>query len=102
MRAIVLLFMLYAFEHPAHAHDAWESGAPVPAWVKASCCGPEDVHHLQPEQVHAKADGYHIDGISTVVPYDKALPSQDGDYWAFYRPGVKDPWVFCFFAPVSF
>ena len=52
-------------------------GSPVPAWVKAECCGPQDVHHLRAGQVHIEADGYHIDGIKTVVPMGRAIPSPD-------------------------
>jgi hypothetical protein len=91
------------FHSPAFAHDTWQNGQAVPAWVKSACCGPSDVHHLTSTQVHAMPDGWHIDGIGTVVPYSKELPSQDGDYWGFWPPwatNVTDkPPVFCFFAP---
>src|SRR5262249_47032688 len=57
------------------------TGKAVPAWVKSSCCGPSDAHHLKRQHVHAMADGWHIDGYPTVVPYGKELPSEDGEYW---------------------
>ncbi len=98
MRFFIILLICVA---PATAHDFWTNGTPVPAWVKAECCGPNDVHHLRPGQVHVKADGYHIDGIRTVVPMERALPSQDGDYWGFWVPGDVEPVIFCFFAPVN-
>ena len=37
---------------PAPAHDYWIDGKKIPEWVKASCCGPADAHHLDPGQVH--------------------------------------------------
>ena len=39
----------------AHAHDSWDNGEQVPVWVKTVCCGPNDVHHLRPEQVRRNA-----------------------------------------------
>ena len=96
---LILPFLLAA---PAQAHDFWTNGDPVPAWVKAACCGPSDVHHLRASAVHIKSDGYHIDGIETVVPINDALPSPDGTYWGFWNPnGEPNPTIFCFFAPVN-
>ena len=89
----------------ANAHDVWNNGLPVPGWVKAACCGPEDVHHLRPEQVHRISDNYYeVDGYQYPIPVQKALPSQDGDYWIFYRDnaGGSQSGVFCFFVPVGF
>jgi hypothetical protein len=40
------------FLSPTYAHDYWADGKPVPNWVKTSCCGPADAHHLRPDQVH--------------------------------------------------
>lgn len=88
---------------PAAPHDQWANGEPVPAWVKKACCGPEDVHHLRPEQVHQMSDGYHVDGYHAVIPYTTALPSPDGDFWIFYRnfqDGSQSN-VYCFFAGVQ-
>ena len=83
-RIAVLLFALSA--SGAEAHDYWSDGKPVPDWVKASCCGPADAHHLRPEQVHRASDDYYtIDGYVRRIPVGQALPSQDGDYWIFYR-----------------
>jgi hypothetical protein len=87
---------------PALAHDFWANGEPVPPWVKAQCCGPRDVHHLRAGAVHIMADGYHIDGLNTVIPISRALPSPDGNYWAFWNPvSEPDPAIFCFFAPLN-
>ncbi len=83
--------------------DEWSNGIPVPAWVKSSCCGPEDVHHLTAKQVHAMADGWHVEGYNQTIAYGRELPSQDGDYWVFYRDffdGGQTP-VYCFFAPAQ-
>lgn len=87
---------------PTLAHDFWDDHTPVPAWVKAQCCGPNDVHHLPASAVHILPDGYHIDGIRTVVPAHRALPSPDGTYWAFWNSvGEPEPVIFCFFAPLN-
>jgi hypothetical protein len=87
---------------PALAHDFWSNGGPVPAWVKAECCGPGDAHRLRAGAVHILPDGYHIDGLKTIVPIEKALPSMDGQYWGFWNPlGEPEPMIFCFFAPID-
>jgi hypothetical protein len=85
---------------PAAAHEQWWNGIPVPFWVTSGCCGPEDVHHLEPWQVHAMPDGWHVDGYHQVIAYGRELPSEDGEYWIFYRDnddGMQT--LFCFFAP---
>jgi hypothetical protein len=96
--------IILALAHHAKAHDTWSDGKPVPAWVKKSCCGPEDVHHLDPDQVHRVPGGFKIDGWPEVIPGDSVLPSQDGDYWAFYDLNWHGwgPRFFCFFAPLTF
>jgi hypothetical protein len=94
--AVVLLLAPAA----ARAHTVWADGSPVPEWVRNACCGPSDVHHLLPNQVHLTPAGYRVDGIRALVPFAKTLPSEDGEYWIFYRDyddGTQ--YVFCFFAP---
>ena len=98
------------FLSPTYAHDYWADGKAVPKWVKASCCGPTDVHHLRPDQVQ-KVSGdeakklrpkyanfvsvYHvyyvIDGYSRPIYAEglNVMPSEDGDYWLFYDDGGK-------------
>ena len=86
----------------AKPHDFWTTGEPVPPWVKSACCGPSDVHHLKMSAIHIMPDGLHIDGIETVVPMSRVLPSPDGTAWAFWNPvGEPDPVVFCMFYPLS-
>ena len=111
---IAVWFILLA---PANAHDVWADGKPVPDWVKHECCGPNDVHHLTADQIHAVKGGYMIDGFnpvdapthypgwtySKVIPSSAILPSQDGDWWAFYREnsdGTTGP-MYCFFGPMD-
>jgi len=87
--------------HGAGAHDVWSNGDPVPAWVKAQCCGPSDAHHLTAEQVHVTGEGYRLDGYSRLVREDRLLPSPDGSWWVFYRnfaDGTQST-VYCFFGP---
>jgi len=88
----------------AHAHEHWNNGEQVPAWVKTACCGPNDVHHLRPEQIRRNAAGeYVVDIYPWPIPAHMALPSQDGDYWLFFYEdfGVYGP-IRCFFAPALF
>ena len=85
--------------------DTWGNGVPVPDWVRKACCGPGDAHHLRPDEVHRTADGFRIDGYPTTIYDFQVLPSQDGEYWAFYsktsdadgKPVFTS--IFCFFAP---
>ena len=87
---------------PASAHDFWTNGEAVPAWVKSACCGPQDVHRLKAGAVHVRADGYHIDGLQTVIPVECVLPSPDGQYWGFWDPAYEpEPIIFYFFAPLE-
>ena len=102
---------------PAAAHDQWANGKAIPDWVKASCCGPADAHHLRPDQVHLTRGPspvcpecthydlyWRVDGYGRVIPYWAVQPSQDGDYWLFYHDeggGVQSS-VYCFFAPMGF
>jgi len=89
----------------SQAHDVWADASIVPPWVKAACCGPDDVHHLRPDQVHRISDDYYtVDGYRYRIPAKDALPSQDGDYWIFYRDGQggNQSMVYCFFVPMNF
>ena len=102
-RLLVIAFSL-VHVHLAHAHDVWVNATPVPAWIKAACCGPADAHHLTPDQVHRSDDYYQVDGYHVPIPAKFALPSQDGDYWIFYRQGNDgfQSGVYCFFVPMEF
>ena len=94
MKRSFLVCLLALSAWGARAHDRWADGSAVPAWVKAQCCGPREVHHLTSAQVHrldakdcwpgATRACWRIDGYPYPIPDDAALPSQDGDYWAFY------------------
>lgn len=111
-----LLFLIVAllFAGPALAHDRWKNGDPVPAWIKSSCCGPNDVHLLDPSQItRDAADDYVVNDGGHVfrIKADKALPSQDGYSWIFYNANQANcqteqdgmqPCVYCFFVPLAF
>ena len=94
---------LAAFSSAAPAHDVWSNGEPVPAWVKKACCGPEDVHHLSPSQVHLTPGGWRVEGYPDLIPIGKELPSPDGGYWIFYRTfsNGDTSMVYCFFTPLN-
>jgi hypothetical protein len=86
---------------PATGHDVWSNDTPVPSWIKKACCGPSEVHHLSSDKVHALPDGYHVDGLATVIPYSRVQPSPDGEFWGFWNPHALNPVVFCFFAGIK-
>jgi hypothetical protein len=95
---------LVLFPANAYAHDYWNNGGTVPAWVMNACCGPNDVHHLRPEQVGRNAAGdYIVDIYPRPIPAGLALPSQDGDYWLFFYEnyGLYGR-IRCFFVPALF
>lgn len=108
---LTLIFLLLS--QPSASHDQWADGSLIPSWIKAACCGPADAHHLTPHQVHRTDDGFYIvdgytnpDGTLRPISPREALPSQDGDYWIFYRrnaygPGIASK-VYCFFVPMNF
>ena len=99
VRPLILAAALIAAS-PAMPHDFWQNGEPVPAYVKSACCGPADAHHIKPDAVHIMADGVHIDGITTVVPVGRVLPSPDGEAWGFWSVSAEpDPVIFCLFLP---
>lgn len=103
----LVIAVALAFSVPAHAHDRWANGEPVPAWVAHRCCGINDVHHLKPEQVHRVDGGYLVDGHDGVIPLSQTDPSQDGDYWLFgvtvWTDNVQTIGdVRCFFIPLSY
>lgn len=101
MKSILLTAALIATT-PAIAHDAWSTGEEVPAWVKADCCGKADAHHIKFSSIHVTNGGYKIDGLNIVIPFSRALPSQDGEAWGFWS-AYSEPTtlVYCFFYPNS-
>ena len=102
MKRLAFVLLAAFSAPPALAHDFWSNGEPVPAWVKKWCCGDNDVHRLQAGAVHILADGYHVDGLATVLPFSKAIPSPDGQYWAFFRDEEgPEAHVSCFYAPTN-
>jgi hypothetical protein len=66
------------------AHSTWGDGSPVSEQIEKKCCGDAEVHLLPPGSVHARSDGWHIDGFQSVVPYGRELPSPDGNEWGFW------------------
>jgi hypothetical protein len=98
------------------AHDSWISRGGHKNAAGEWCCGEGDCFVLPPQQVSARADGYHIVFRQTtavyaprtggtiettqtraeIVPYAEAQPSPDGAYWRCKRPDGSRR---CFFAP---
>jgi hypothetical protein len=103
-RSLTALAVALTLFRTAQAHDRWDNGEPVPAWVKTECCGPKDAHRLRPNQVRRNAAGdYVVDIYPDPIPARRALPSQDGDYWLFfYNDYGFYGSVRCFFVPALF
>jgi len=108
-----VVFLLAFLSTNAQAHDRWKNGTPIPSWIKSQCCGSADAHDLGPDgdQVHhltaeecwpGSTQGcWRIDGVPHLIPDSDALPSEDGDFWAFYNEADKSR-IYCFFAPMEF
>jgi len=103
-RSIIPLAAALALFQTADAHDRWGNEEPVPPWVETECCGPNDAHHLRPDQVRRNAAGdYVVDIYPDPIPARRALPSQDGEYWLFfYNDYGYYGTVRCFFVPTLF
>src|SRR4051812_32380301 len=92
---IAALFMIgVACITAARAHDAWWNGKEIDPATKRYCCGQNDVKHLDRSEVRVTREGYRID-TGEVIPFDRAQPSPDGEYWRFTWGGQTQ----CFFAP---
>ncbi|SDR43904.1 hypothetical protein SAMN05519103_03122 [Rhizobiales bacterium GAS113] len=98
---LLILAVVLAVARQAQAHDQWGDGAPVPPWVKGSCCGLEDVHHRTASQIHAMADGWHVDGLRTIIPYGRELPLRTATtgFSIGYGRTANRRRFYCFFAP---
>lgn len=103
MLRIVVFAALWTGDR-ASAHDTWANGDPIPAWVKAACCGPSDAHRLEPSQAHREGTSWVVDGLPGVRwSEEKVFESQDGYVWAFYKTydgGLT--YTFCLFVPLSY
>jgi hypothetical protein len=69
--------------------------------IGSSPCAADRLTPTTPQQVTRRDEDYYlIQGYSNPVPVKRAPPSQDGEYWIFYR---EDPngqsGVYCFFVP---
>lgn len=60
MRAIAMATALALLPVPALPHDLWSNGQPIPDWIKSSCCGAADAHHLTPEQITRRDEDYYL------------------------------------------
>ena len=58
----------------------------------------------QSRSIESPTTYYKVDGYDSEIPVKVALPSQDGDYWIFYRDNVGggQSTVYCFFVPMNF
>ncbi|SDR10080.1 hypothetical protein SAMN05519103_00743 [Rhizobiales bacterium GAS113] len=98
MRAIVLLFMLYAGAQPVRAHDYWSDGKRVDPITKNLCCSGSDTKELDPAVVKPVAGGFLLTDTHEFIPADRVQPSPDSAIWASRWGGETR----CFFYPFSF
>jgi hypothetical protein len=108
MKLLMLCAIASLCPHFAQAHDSWADGKSVPDWVKASCCGPADVHRLTVSSIHTapwNEDYMIIDGYKEPIRKAIALPSEDGFVWIFYKDNANTPsgqsTVYCVFVPMG-
>jgi hypothetical protein len=104
----------------------------IPDWISSACCGAGDAHKLRADQIqrvsgdvadHLRPGAspdynstyYVVEGYNYPI-YDRAefiKPSQDGDYWLFYREESTYSSLngqgtspqsspYCFFIPMAF
>jgi hypothetical protein len=102
IRNLLAAAMVLALCSPAVAHDLDCRGNPVPTKIKEGCCGAGDALQLKPGQWRGSdEDGYEvlIDGAWIPVVHKewiapgilgkaekvRALPSDDGCDWVWYR-----------------
>lgn len=70
------------------------------SWYSGACCSDKDCAPIPRATVTATNEGYRVtlgtadhpmvagEPVDEIVPYDKVLPSQDGDFHACIRPPV--------------
>jgi len=81
----VVLFVLWSTV--SWGHDLGCDGKPVPADVKASCCGQADAHQINAADVREDSNGDFVVTIgsrSHVFKQTETLPSSDGCYLVWY------------------
>jgi hypothetical protein len=74
------------------------------AWYDRQCCSGKDCEQLPDGAVTMEPGGYHVKyramlglAVDVIVPYEKARPSQDGNFH-----GCANPMQFlCLYAPVN-
>ncbi len=97
---------VFLWTNQAKAHDQWADGSAVPAWVKSACCGPQDVHVIDSEDVTGpnKQGMYHVKDVDALVPSDRVYDSLDGVTYAFYAPygTAETRHVYCLFLSRGF
>jgi len=88
----------------ASAHNVGCDGRPVPAHIKAACCGVADAHRVDANNVSRDGSGNWIvanDGRTFTIPDERVEPSPDGCIWLFYSPSSPLPAVYCFLMPMD-
>jgi hypothetical protein len=95
--ACVLAIVLPASVLPAFAHDSWISRGKFRSPDTGElCCGDYDCFAIPASKVTLGPSGYELSHLGETIPYDKVLPSRDGQYWRCHRPNGTQR---CFFVP---
>lgn len=95
MRLILIALAMLAGGAAACAHEKWWNGREIDPQTRKVCCGDNDVHHLDRDQVRAVPGGWLIIPTGEVIPENRTQPSVDGEFWHFVWGGDTK----CFFAP---
>jgi hypothetical protein len=89
----------------ASAHDYWPTASRFPTGSRPRAAGRPMRITCGPTKCTASPTTiYEVDGYHRRVPVSQALPSQDRDYWIFYRDDRSDgqSGMYCFFVPMDF
>jgi len=109
-RQIYLAVVMALSAGSAEAHDAWCDGKPVPANVKAACCGVADAHQVPTGEAREDGNGnFHlmIEGAEQTIPRERVSPSPDGCTWVWYARPTNGYvmgnviTVYCFMIPMG-
>ena len=105
MRCLIITAVM-ALASSVQAHDVGCGGKPVPAEIRAQCCGKADARNLSESDVHHEDDHWIVTGLGQPIPDARAEPSPDGCYWIFtplplgsaeaMSTGMS---IYCFFVP---
>ncbi|HMN73099.1 MAG TPA: hypothetical protein PKA55_14640 [Rhodoblastus sp.] len=79
-RVLASILLILGVSH-ARAHDFWIDGSKVDPVTKSFCCGAGDCRAMPKEMVKVERGGYRLLDTNELIPFLRAQPSPDGEYW---------------------